>query len=364
MTTIDPTKISTGRYRLARAIDSSAGLLMPAGLEMDVIRSDGESGRWELYATNKSGAQIELVQGYKGTWAFAGGPLAEAIIAAMESIPAVAAAPATDPTPRERGQNTCRAALMTVIGLHRRGDGLLDAAPFIVAAVQALMDLDGLRAGEAAALDVAKERDEARALAEGLTRGQDDLRRQLRAMEAERDATAAERDRVVEANAALRKLHHGALAGLEEMTGRRDLAMQDRDAARERMSKAEAEAVILQERLAAFRRGMDAETEIVDAWNAWAQEQPGVVSGMTWEAAREVIGKALAERESWPRLQHALEMAATSEERRQHLAALRMLGWQGQPVEEWAQEQVSAARHGRARRSTRAGSSSPSATVL
>ena len=94
---------------------------------------------------------------------------------------------AADPTPRERGQNTCRAALMTVIGLHRRGDGLLDAAPFIVAAVQALMDLDGLRAGEAADLDVAKERDDARALAEGLTRGQDDLRRQMKAITGDRD---------------------------------------------------------------------------------------------------------------------------------------------------------------------------------
>ena len=131
-----------------------------------------------------------------------------------------------DPTPRERGQNTCRAALMTVIGLHRRGDGLLDAAPFIVAAVQALMDLDGLRAGEAAARDVAKERDEARAIAEGLTRGQDDLRRKLKAI-----------------------------------TGDRDLAVEDRDYARERMNKAEAEVASLR-------------TEIVMRILGWCDEPP------------------------------------------------------------------------------------------
>lgn len=101
----------------------------------------------------------------------------------------------SDPTPRARGQNTCRAALMTVIGLHRRENTLgPDMARAIVDATQALMDLDGLRASEAAALDVAKERDEARALADGLTRGQGDLRRKLAAME-------AERDRLVEANA-------------------------------------------------------------------------------------------------------------------------------------------------------------------
>lgn len=95
---------------------------------------------------------------------------------------------APEPAPRERGQNTCRAALMTVIGMHRRENTLgPDMARAIVDATQALMDLDGLRASEAAALDVAKERDEARALADGLTRGQGDLRRKLAAMEAERD---------------------------------------------------------------------------------------------------------------------------------------------------------------------------------
>ena len=125
----------------------------------------------------------------------------------------------------------------------------LARAPFIVAAVQALMDLDGLRAGEAAALDVAKERDEARALAEGLTRGQDDLRRQLAAMEAERDRADALSLRLAEETATLRNLHHGALAGLEEMTGRRDLAVQDRNEARERMKKAEAEAAVAGEAL-------------------------------------------------------------------------------------------------------------------
>jgi len=60
----------------------------------------------------------------------------------------------TEPTARERGQKTCRAALMTVIGLHR-GMLPLDAAlgQTIVAATQALMDLDGLRGPDLAAGD-------------------------------------------------------------------------------------------------------------------------------------------------------------------------------------------------------------------
>lgn len=56
----------------------------------------------------------------------------------------------TDPTPRERGRKTCRAALMSVISLHRRTDPLAaevdgQLAQAVVAAVVAMMDLDGLR---------------------------------------------------------------------------------------------------------------------------------------------------------------------------------------------------------------------------
>ena len=247
---LDPKTMQSGRYRLTCDVKNLLGSTLATGAVFDVDRNEGEGGVFELVAW--SGRQRQpLAFGRGGSWSFADGSmgLGAAMLAALEAMPADAAPATAEPTPRERGQNTCRAALMTVIGLHRRGDGLLDAAPFIVAAVQALMDLDGLRAGEAAALDVAKERDEARALAEGLTRGQDDLRRQLAAMEAERDRADALSLRLAEETATLRNLHHGALAGLEEMTGRRDLAVQDRNEARERMKKAEAEAAVAGEAL-------------------------------------------------------------------------------------------------------------------
>lgn len=208
---LDPKTMQSGRYRLTCDVKNLLGSTLATGAVFDVDRNEGEGGVFELVAWSGRHRQ-PLAFGRGGSWSFVDGSmgLGAAMLAALEAMPADAAPATAEPTPRERGQNTCRAALMTVIGLHRRGDGLLDAAPFIVAAVQALMDLDGLRAGEAADLDVAKERDDARALAEGLTRGQDDLRRKLKAI-----------------------------------TGDRDLAVEDRDYARERMNKAEAEVASL-----------------------------------------------------------------------------------------------------------------------
>ena len=228
---LDPKTMQSGRYRLTCDVKNLLGSTLATGAVFDVDRNEGEGGVFELVAW--SGRQRQpLAFGRGGSWSFADGSmgLGAAMLAALEAMPADAAPATAEPTPRERGQNTCRAALMTVIGLHRRGDGLLDAAPFIVAAVQALMDLDGLRAGEAADLDVAKERDDARALAEGLTRGQDDLRRQMKAI-----------------------------------TGDRDLAVEDRDYARARMNKAEAEVKAVLEQSAVLQATCNRLTEERDA---------------------------------------------------------------------------------------------------
>lgn len=228
---LDPKTMQSGRYRLTCDVKNLLGSTLATGAVFDVDRNEGEGGVFELVAWSGRHRQ-PLAFGRGGSWSFADGSmgLGAAMLAALEAMPADAAPATAEPTPRERGQNTCRAALMTVIGLHRRGDGLLDAAPFIVAAVQALMDLDGLRAGEAADLDVAKERDDARALAEGLTRGQDDLRRKLKAI-----------------------------------TGDRDLAVEDRDYARARMNKAEAEVKAVLEQSAVLQATCNRLTEERDA---------------------------------------------------------------------------------------------------
>ena len=221
MTTIK--LIMPGAYRLA----GGAGTL-PTGTVVHVRHRNVESEGVIVEAYSVGSVTLGHSLTGTDTMFVTGDPFGATLARVLCESPQ--AGPTPDPTPRERGQQTCRAALMTVIGMHRRGDGLLDAAPFIVAAVQALMDLDGLRAGEAADLDVAKERDDARALAEGLTRGQDDLRRQMKAI-----------------------------------TGDRDLAVEDRDYARARMNKAEAEVKAVLEQSAVLQATCNRLTEERDA---------------------------------------------------------------------------------------------------